>query len=87
MIPIYASDEIVMTCFLEYEPSTVKVHDLIWIRQEDGWRLRKGFYRKLRLTPEAVTIRLERAGFTVERHQASAGMVALVGVSVGQRGS
>jgi len=87
VIPLYASDELVMTCFLEYEPSTVKVHDLIWVRQQDGWRLRKGVYRKLRLAPEAVTIRLEQAGFNVERHQAPAGMVALVGVSVGQRRS
>ena len=44
-----------MTCFLEYEPSTVKVHDLIWVRQPDGWRFRKGAYRKLRLAPERVT--------------------------------
>ena len=85
MIPLYASDELVMTCFLEYEPGTVKVHDLIWVRQQDGWRFRKGVYRKLRLAPEAVTVRLEQAGFTVERYQAPAGMVALVGVSVGRR--
>jgi SAM-dependent methyltransferase len=87
VIPLYASDELVMTCFLEYEPRTVNVHDLIWVRQQDGWRLRKGVYRKLRLAPEAVTTRLEQAGFTVERHQAPAGMVALVGVSLGQRRS
>lgn len=85
VIPLYASDELVMTCFLEYEPSTVKVHDLVWVRQQDGWRFRKGVYRKLRLAPEAVTRRLEQAGFTVERHQAPGGMVALVGVSVGRR--
>jgi len=87
VIPLYASDDLVMTCFLEYEPSTVKVHDLIWVRQQDGWRFRKGVYRKLRLAPEAVTVRLQQAGFTVERHQAPAGMVALVGLSVGQRRS
>ena len=85
VIPLYASDEVVMACFLEYEPTTVKVHDLIWVRQQDGWRFRKGVYRKLRLAPEAVAMRLQQGGFTVERHQAPAGMVALVGVSVGQR--
>jgi len=86
-IPLHASDELVMTCFLEYEPSTVKVHDLVWVRQPDGWRFRKGVYRKLRLAPEAVATRLERAGFAVERHQAPAGMVALVGVMRGPRRS
>jgi len=80
-IPIYAGDKLVMTCFLEYEPHTVKVHDLIWVRENDGWRFRKGVYRKLRLAPAEVTEYLERAGFTVEQHQAPAGMVALVGIS------
>jgi len=83
IIPLHASDGLVMACFLEYEPSTVKVHDLIWARQHDGWHFRKGVYRKLRLAPPAVTTRLERAGFAVERHAAPAGMVALVGVRMG----
>jgi len=74
-----------MTCFLEYESSTVKVHDLIWVRHPDGWRFRKGVYRKLRLAPEKVTARLAAAGFTVERHEAPAGMIALVGVLAGPR--
>jgi len=87
VIPVHATDGLVMTCFLEYEPSTVKVHDLIWVREQDGWRLRKGAYRKLRLAADAVSQSLERAGFTVERHQAPAGMVGLVGISVGQRRS
>jgi SAM-dependent methyltransferase len=86
-IPVHASDGLVVTCFLEYEPGAVKVHDLVWVRQPDGWRFRKGVYRKLRLGPEVVTARLERAGFTVERHQAPAGMIALVGVSRGPRRS
>ena len=70
-----------MTCFLEYERAAVKVHDLIWERQENGWRFHKSVYRKLRLAPGLVTAGLERAGFTVERHEAPSGMVALVGVS------
>ena len=86
-IPVQATDGLVMTCFLEYEPSTVKVHDLIWVREKDGWRFRKGVYRKLRLAADAVSQRLERAGFTVARHQAPAGLVALVGILVGQRRS
>jgi SAM-dependent methyltransferase len=82
VIPLHASDGLVMTCFLEYEPGTVKVHDLIWDRQPDGWHFRKGVYRKLRLAPQAVTTRLERAGFAVQRHPAPAGMIALVGIRV-----
>jgi SAM-dependent methyltransferase len=78
-LPLYAADDLIMTCFLEYEEATVKVHDLVWVRQADGWRFRKSVYRKLRLAPETVTTRLRRAGFTVERHPAPGALVALVG--------
>lgn len=84
-IPVGAWDDLVMTCFLEYETSTVKVHDLIWVRQPDGWRLRKGMYRKLRLAPDRVAARLKAAGFAVERHDAPGGMIALVGVLATRR--
>jgi len=80
VIPLVASDDLVAMCFLEYEPKTVKVHDLVWARQRDGWRFTKGVYRKLRLAPRRVVARMRAAGFVVERHQAPGGMVALVGV-------
>lgn len=86
-IPLFASDDLIMTCCLEYEPAGVKVHDLIWVQEPDGWRFRKSVYRKLRLGPDAVTTRLERAGFIVERHQAPAGMVALTGIAARPRRS
>ena len=61
----------------------MNVHDLIWTRRPDGWRFQKGMYRKLRLAPARVMDRLTAAGFSVERHQAPAGMIALVGVLAG----
>ena len=85
VISLGAWDDLVMTCFLEYEASTVKVHDLVWTRQPGGWRFRKGVYRKLRLAPARVIARLRAAGFAVERHEAPGGMVALVGALVGPR--
>jgi len=85
VIPVGAWDDLVMTCFLEYESASVKVHDFVWVRQPDGWRLRKGMYRKLRLAPARVAGRMIDAGFTVERHDAPGGLVALVGVLGGQR--
>ena len=73
----------IMTCVLEYETITVKVHDLIWVRQPDGWHFRKGLYRKLRLAPAVVVDHLEQAGLAVARHEAPAGSVALVGTLKG----
>jgi len=80
-LPLHASDDVIMACMLEYEAATVKVHDLVWVREADGWTFRKGAYRKLRLRVDAVTAHLESAGFTVERHAAPGGMVALRGVA------
>jgi SAM-dependent methyltransferase len=82
-IPVCARDDLVVTCFLEYEPTTVKVHDLVWFRQADGWHFVKGVYRKLRLSIEAAIRHLERSGLTVERHPAPGGLIALVGTRSG----
>jgi predicted RNA binding protein YcfA (HicA-like mRNA interferase family) len=76
-----------MVCFPEYETLMVKVHDLIRVREPDGWQFRKGVYRKLRLAAAVVVDRLENAGFAVARHEAPAGMVALVGTLIGSRRS
>ena len=81
-IPVCALDDLVVTCFLEYEPRTVKVHDLVWARQAGTWRFQRGMYRKLRLAPSAVGARLERAGFLVARGDAPGGLAVLVGTRV-----
>lgn len=62
-IPVRSDDQMIFTCFLEYEPETVKVHDLLYQKQDDGWLLRKSYYRKLRLSPAWVIEALGRAGF------------------------
>jgi SAM-dependent methyltransferase len=82
-IPVCARDDLVVTCFLEYEPTTVKVHDLVWFRQADGWRFTKGVYRKLRLSIDSAIRYLEGPGLTVERHPAPGGLIALVGTRSG----
>lgn len=79
IIPLRAGDDRIMACVLEYEPTTVKVHDLVWVRQPDGWTLHTSCYRKLRLAADDVAARLAAAGFTVARDAAPRGMVALVG--------
>lgn len=83
VIPVCARDDLVVTCFLEYEPTTVKVHDLVWSRQADGWHFAKGVYRKLRLSIDSAIRYLERPGLTVERHPAPGGLIALVGTRSG----
>jgi protein-L-isoaspartate O-methyltransferase len=62
-IPVRADDKTVFTCFLEFEPETVKVHDLVHRRVEGRWGFAKSFYRKLRLPTGWVVTTLLDAGF------------------------
>lgn len=66
-IPVRSDSHRIMTCFLEYEPETVVVHDLIHVRDGEDWVLRKSSYRKLRLDPDWVAARLTACGFAVQR--------------------
>jgi SAM-dependent methyltransferase len=66
-IPVSNDDRRVMTCFLEYESAeTVVVHDLIYLRDDDGnWKLHKSSYRKLRLPAAWVVAELLASGLSI----------------------
>ena len=77
-IPVKSDEDTIFTCYLEYEPSTVKVHDLVYRREGNAWRFLKSFYRKLRLAPEWVTDRLRGAGFDDVQADVVNGLVTIV---------
>jgi SAM-dependent methyltransferase len=67
-IPVRATGDRIMTCFLEYlSPTTVQVHDLVYTRNLIGnpataaWTLEKSSYPKLRLSPNQVSQELTAA--------------------------
>lgn len=73
------SDETrLLTCWLEYEPEHVRVHDILHERTSNGWQCRVSHYPKLRLPPERLTGSLESHGFKVRREAGMGGMVRLV---------
>lgn len=64
-IPIRSSENIIMTCFLEYTtPTTVQVHDLVYTRDPSrgNWALAKSSYPKLRLSPAQIAAELTASG-------------------------
>jgi hypothetical protein len=77
-IPVRSDEQTIFTCFLEYEPETVKVHDLVYRRADNAWQLRKSFYRKLRLSPEWVEKELRAAGFTEIEMNVERGLVTII---------
>jgi SAM-dependent methyltransferase len=77
-IPVRADDSTILTCFLEYEPETVKVHDLVYRKIDADWTFRKSFYRKLRLAQAWVEAELRNAGFALAEAGVERGFVTLV---------
>jgi SAM-dependent methyltransferase len=63
-IPVRNDEHTIFTCFLEFEPATVKVHDLVYRRVDGRWELAKSYYRKLRLSTAWVVSTLRNAGFS-----------------------
>ena len=63
-LPVRSDDSTIFTCFLEYEPETVKVHDIVYRKENDAWSLHKSYYRKLRLSQDWVKNQLLEAGFS-----------------------
>lgn len=81
-IHVRSDDTRILTCFLEYEPEAVVVHDILHQRTPEGWQTRVSHYRKLRLSPEHLIASLRSSGFNVHRKAGMKGMVRLVAQSV-----
>ena len=77
-IPVRSDEARILTCFLEYKPEAVLVHDILHERTSEGWQTRVSHYRKLRLSPERLIDRLRSSGFMVRREAGMRGMVRLV---------
>lgn len=78
-IPVRSDADRIHTCFLEYQPGFVRVHDLVHSRRNTGWELAVGSYRKLRLAPESVATWMRNAGLEVTDAGSERGMRTLVG--------
>jgi SAM-dependent methyltransferase len=77
-LPVHADDSRIMTCFLEYKNEDfVVVNDLVYVREESGWKLNKSSYEKLRLSSNWTSDKLRDAGFEIEREE-PAGRLHLV---------
>ena len=63
-LPVKSDENIIFTCFLEYETEAVKVHDIVYKKSHGEWKLFKSFYRKLRLSKDWVDNKLLDSGFS-----------------------
>jgi hypothetical protein len=66
-----------LTCFLEYLPSTVNVHDIVYTRDANGWRMKKSAYAKLRL-PQMDVAGWQSGFALVEQVAMAQGVIGIV---------
>ncbi|MBN1905848.1 MAG: class I SAM-dependent methyltransferase [Deltaproteobacteria bacterium] len=78
-IPVRSDDNTVFTCFLEYEPETVKVHDIVYRKIDGKWNLSKSFFRKLRLSRDWVEGQLMQFGFKILVTDFENGFITIIG--------
>jgi hypothetical protein len=76
-IPVRSDSKRIFTCFLEYEKNHVKVHDIVYEKTDDQWKMKKSYFQKLRLSLPWVKERLSKAGFKVETVENKNGMITI----------
>lgn len=77
-IPVKSDTERILTCFLEYAPDYVTVHDVLHERQGLAWQLRVSSYRKLRLSPAWIAAKLVSVGLAARIEPGVAGMIRII---------
>lgn len=76
-IPVRSNPTTIFTCFLEYLPTQVVVHDILYRLTDDGWQMTKGSYNKLRLNPDLLIDIAEKAGLYLCHRSTDHGMLQL----------
>jgi SAM-dependent methyltransferase len=77
-LPVKSDKNTIFTCFLEYEPDTVKVHDIIYKNTAGKWELFKSFYRKLRLSESWITKQLSKSRFKKIESSSENGLITII---------
>ncbi|MCP4142142.1 MAG: class I SAM-dependent methyltransferase [Chloroflexi bacterium] len=78
ILPVRSDENIIFTCFLEYEEEIVKVHDVVYKKTNGEWALSKSFYKKLRLPKAWVEEELSRSGFSKIDSTVENGLVTIM---------
>jgi SAM-dependent methyltransferase len=78
IIPVRSDDDKIMATFLEYEATKVNVHDIVFVKGDSGWELRKSTYRKLRIGMHQVQDFLRQLGFSVISSEVQEGFSVII---------
>jgi SAM-dependent methyltransferase len=76
-IPVRQDGNRIHTCFLEYEPEHVIVHDIVQARYGEVWKTSISAYRKLRLFPDQVVQWTNESRLSLSHRMERNGMIFL----------
>lgn len=79
-IPIRADDRQIFLCFLDYRPTVVHVHDVLYTREDGAWQLKISDYLKLRLDTGKINRRLAANGLEISRQTTVNGMIHVAAI-------
>jgi SAM-dependent methyltransferase len=79
-IPVQSDSERIFTCFLEYSPAYVTVHDIVHERTNGKWEQKVSSYKKLRIPHSSLVNRLKEEGFRIEYTNSENGLKTIIGV-------
>jgi SAM-dependent methyltransferase len=77
-VPIRADDRQIFTCFLDYLPDIVHVHDVLYTKRDGEWHLSVSDYQKLRLDSAVINRQLEKQGMEIVRQTTQRGMIQVI---------
>ena len=79
-IPVRSEPRKIFTCYLEYEPEHVKVHDLVYEQIDTTWVFNKSFYRKIRVPLKWATEELQKAKLQIQLATVEKGLITILAV-------
>jgi len=77
-IPVRHDPERIFTCFLEYQGSHVRVNDILYERNADGWVMKKSCFQKLVIPPQWIKACLRNTGFSIVSATDDKGMTTII---------
>ncbi|CAK8725625.1 Methyltransferase [Candidatus Electrothrix laxa] len=77
-IPVKSDNNIIFTCFLEYEKEYVKVHDLVYEKKGEKWDFKKSYYKKIIIDPSWIKLKLKKNNFIIKYFSSMNGRIAII---------
>ena len=78
IIPGRSDDDKIMATFLEYEETKVNVHDIVFVKGDSGWDLKKSTYKKLRIDMHQVHDFLQDLNFKIISSEVQEGFSIII---------